>query len=166
MRSGRRSLRADAMAARSRPDIADRRQWSNLDIRGRRQRAMAPRARQRRSLDSASAVEAASRSNQPQALQTRMAMLADNDVVMHGNAERLGDIDDRLGHLDVGLRGRWIAGRMVVHQDYGGRRQFQRALDYFARIDRRVIDGAGLLHLVCDQLVALVEKQQSELLFV
>ena len=31
-----------------------------------------------------------------------MAFLADDDVVVHRDAERLGDIDDRLRHLDVG----------------------------------------------------------------
>ena len=54
-------------------------------------------------------------------LQTRMPVLADDDVVVHGNAERGGDLDDRLGHMDVGLRGRRIAGGMVVHQDQRGR---------------------------------------------
>src|SRR3954453_7136774 len=53
---------------------------------------------------------------------------------------------------------------MVVHQDQRGRGQFQRALDHLARIDRGVIDGAGLLHLVGDELVALVEEQQAKLL--
>ena len=76
----------------------------------------------------------------------------------------LGDIDDRLRHLDVGVRRRRIAGRMIVHQDQRGSRQFERALDHFARIDRRVIDGADLLQFVGDELVALVEKQHAELL--
>ena len=53
---------------------------------------------------------------------------------------------------------------MIVHEDHRGGRQFERALDHFARIDRRVIDRAGLLHLVGDQLIALVEKQDAELL--
>ena len=30
-----------------------------------------------------------------------MPVLADDDVVVHGNAERGGDLDDRLGHVDV-----------------------------------------------------------------
>jgi hypothetical protein len=47
--------------------------------------------------------------------QTRMPVLADDDVVVHGNAERGGDLDDRLGHMDIGLRWRWVAG-VVVHQ--------------------------------------------------
>ena len=45
-------------------------------------------------------------------------------------------------------------------------RQFERALDHLARIDRRVVDGAGLLQLVGDELVALVEEQDAELLLV
>lgn len=45
-----------------------------------------------------------------------MPVLADNDVVVHGDAERRGDVDDRLGHLNVGLRRRRIAGGMVVEQ--------------------------------------------------
>ena len=44
-----------------------------------------------------------------------MPVLADNDVIMHRYAERPGDVDDRAGHLDVRLRWRRIAGRMVVH---------------------------------------------------
>lgn len=41
--------------------------------------------------------------------QARMPVLADDDVIVHGNAQRLGDVDDGLGHLDVGLRGGGIA---------------------------------------------------------
>lgn len=44
-----------------------------------------------------------------------MPVLADNDVIVHRDAERLGDVDDRLGHIDVGARGRGVATRMVVH---------------------------------------------------
>ena len=42
--------------------------------------------------------------------QTGMAVLADDDVVVHGDAERGGNVDDRLGHLNIRLRGRRIAG--------------------------------------------------------
>ena len=45
-----------------------------------------------------------------------MTVLADDDVVVHGNAERGGDLDDRLGHMDIGLRGRGIAGGRDVHR--------------------------------------------------
>src|ERR1035438_1439919 len=50
-------------------------------------------------------------------LQTGMPVLADDDVVVHGNAKRSSDIDDRFRHLDVGLRRCRIAGGMVVDQD-------------------------------------------------
>jgi hypothetical protein len=38
-----------------------------------------------------------------------MAASVHDDVVVHGDAERLCDVDDRFRHLDVGLRGRGIA---------------------------------------------------------
>ena len=45
-----------------------------------------------------------------------MSLLANNDVVVHGDAERLCDFDDRLRHLDVRARRRWIATRMIVQE--------------------------------------------------
>jgi len=39
---------------------------------------------------------------------------ADDDMVMHGNAERGRDVDDCLRHQDVGLRRRGIAARVVA----------------------------------------------------
>jgi hypothetical protein len=48
-----------------------------------------------------------------------MAVLADDQVVVHRDAERLGDLDDRLRHLDVGARGRRIAGGMVCRTKLG-----------------------------------------------
>ena len=53
---------------------------------------------------------------------------------------------------------------MIVHQDHRGGGKLERALDHLARIDRCVIDGAGLLLLVGDEVVALVEKQDAEVL--
>ena len=50
---------------------------------------------------------------------------------------------------------------MVVHQDHGGGGEFERAFDHLARIDRGVIDGAGLVRLVGDQVVTLVEEQNA-----
>ena len=43
-----------------------------------------------------------------------MPVLADDDVIVHGNAERGGDVDDRFRYLDVGLRRRGIAGGVVM----------------------------------------------------
>ena len=54
------------------------------------------------------------RLNQLHSFQTRMAVLADDDVVVHGNAERCCNLDDRLGHVDIRLRRRRIAGGVVV----------------------------------------------------
>lgn len=47
-----------------------------------------------------------------------MAVPSDDDVVVHGNAEWRRDVDNRFGHLDVGLRGRRIATWMVVHHNH------------------------------------------------
>ena len=44
------------------------------------------------------------RLDQFKAFQARVAVFADDDMVVHGNAERLCDVDNRLRHLDVGLR--------------------------------------------------------------
>ncbi len=38
--------------------------------------------------------------NQLQPLEARMLFLANNDVIMHRNIERLGDVDDRLRYLE------------------------------------------------------------------
>ena len=62
-----------------------------------------------------------------------MAVLADDDVVVDGNAEGASDFDNRLRHLDVRARGRGIAGGMVVHEDDRGGGEFERALDHLAR---------------------------------
>src|SRR3954464_1207173 len=97
-------------------------------------------------------------SNQLHPLHAGVPVLADDNVVVHDDAERGGDVDDGAGHLDVGLRRRGVAGGVVVHQDDGGGGQFQRAFYHFAGIDRGVVHGAGLLQLVRDQLVALVEE--------
>ena len=37
-----------------------------------------------------------------------MAFLADDDVVMYGDAQRLGSLDNHLGHVDVGARWRRV----------------------------------------------------------
>ena len=44
-----------------------------------------------------------------------MPILADDEVIVNRNAEWARHRDDLLRHLDVGLRGRRIARRMVVH---------------------------------------------------
>ena len=59
------------------------------------------------------------RLDQFKAFQARVAVFADDDVVVHGNAERGGDVHDRFRHLDIRLRRRRVAGGMVVQQTTG-----------------------------------------------
>jgi hypothetical protein len=47
-----------------------------------------------------------------------MPVLADDDVVVHGNAERGGDLDDRLGHVNIGPRGRRMEGWLCTNLYY------------------------------------------------
>ena len=55
-------------------------------------------------------------SHQLQRLETRVAVLADDEVVVHGNAQWPRDLDDGPRHVDVGARGSGIAGGMVVQE--------------------------------------------------
>jgi hypothetical protein len=41
-------------------------------------------------------------------------LLADDDVIVHGDAERRGYGDDLLRHLHIGVRRRGIARRVIV----------------------------------------------------
>ena len=43
-----------------------------------------------------------------------MAFTADDDVIVDGDAEGAGGVDDGPGHLDVGARGGRVAGRVVM----------------------------------------------------
>jgi hypothetical protein len=48
-------------------------------------------------------------SHQLQRLETRMPVAADDEVVVHRNAQWPRDLDDRPRHVDVGARGGGIA---------------------------------------------------------
>lgn len=43
-----------------------------------------------------------------------MAFARDDDVVVHDNAQRLGDLDNGVCHGDIGARGRGVAGWVIV----------------------------------------------------
>jgi hypothetical protein len=58
----------------------------------------------------------------------------------------------------VGSPEGWLCTRMMAVEASSSAR-----LHHFARIDRRVVDRALLLHLVGDQLVLLVEEEDAEL---
>ena len=51
-----------------------------------------------------------------------MPVPADDDVVVHGNAERGGDVDDRLGHLDIRVqrRGSYFGDKTLRINDASG----------------------------------------------
>jgi hypothetical protein len=53
--------------------------------------------------------------NQPQSLQARVAVLADDQMIMHGNFEGFAHRDDLMGEMDVVGRRLRIAGWMIVH---------------------------------------------------
>ena len=56
------------------------------------------------------------RLDQHEPAEAGVALLADDDVVVHHDAERLRGSDDLLGHLDVGARRRRIARGVIVHE--------------------------------------------------
>ena len=72
---------------------------------------------------------------------------ADDQMVVHGHAERGGGFDDLLSHRDIRLRRCRVARGMVVHQDQSGRAEFERTFDHLAGINRRMVDcgGSGFL---------------------
>src|SRR5690349_17812018 len=82
---------------------------------------------------------------QPEAAEARMALAADDEVIVDCDAERLGGGANLLGHLDVVARRLGIARWVIVHEDEGARLVVQGALHHLARIDRRVVDRAALL---------------------
>lgn len=53
--------------------------------------------------------------DQSQSTEAGMAVLPDNDMIMHRDVECFGSVDELLGHIDVGARWCGITGRMVVH---------------------------------------------------
>jgi hypothetical protein len=45
-----------------------------------------------------------------------VAVLADDEMIVHGDAERARDLDDRPCHVDIGARRGRVAGGMVVQE--------------------------------------------------
>jgi hypothetical protein len=48
-----------------------------------------------------------------------MTLTADDEMVVHGYAERAGGGNDLVGHVDVRAGGRGVARGVVVHEDNG-----------------------------------------------
>jgi hypothetical protein len=45
-----------------------------------------------------------------------VAVLADDEMIVHGDPERARDLDDRPCHVDISARGSRVAGGMVVQE--------------------------------------------------
>jgi hypothetical protein len=56
---------------------------------------------------------------QLQPFQAGVTVLTDDDVIVHGNAQGLRVLDNHARHLDVGVRGRRLAGGMVMPPNHG-----------------------------------------------
>src|SRR6476620_319143 len=93
-----------------------------------------------------------------------MPIPGDDDVVMDSDPKQLADLVNLLGHVDVGPGRGGVAGRMVVHEDAAGSMQFDGSPQNLTRVHRRMIYRAFGQDLVSDQVVALVEVENAELL--
>ena len=88
-----------------------------------------------------------------------MALLADNQMIMHRDIERFADLHDLVGQTDV-VGGRLRITRwVVVHENQGAGAELERPAQDLPWIDGRMIDGAGAQHLIGDEAVLLVEEQ-------
>ena len=90
-------------------------------------------------------------------------VLADDDVVVDCDAERLCRVDDLARHFDVGVGGRRVAGGVVVDQDQRAGVEFQGAFDHLARVDGDMVNRAFGLFLIGDQHVLAVKEEDAEL---
>ena len=93
--------------------------------------------------------------------ETGGAGFGDDDVIVEADTELFGHLFHFQGHFDIAPRRLGIAGWVIVHHDDRGGAQIQRPFHHFAGIDRGMIDGAGLLQLVGDHHVLLVEIEQA-----
>ena len=91
-----------------------------------------------------------------QALEACVAASADNDVIVNLNSQFLGRLHDPVRHFYIGAGGGGVARGMIMDENDGTGRKLQSPLDNFARVNRRVIDRAFLLHLIGDEQVLLV----------
>ena len=85
-------------------------------------------------------------------------------MIVHHDVKARCCRDDVSGELDVGGGRLRIAAWVIVHQDHGGRAEFQSAFDDFARIGGGLIDLSAVLDLIGDQMVLFVQEQNAEML--
>ncbi len=56
------------------------------------------------------------RSHQPQPFKAGVALPPNNNMIVHGDPERLSGLHDQSCHINVRFRRRWIAAWMIVDQ--------------------------------------------------
>ena len=105
-----------------------------------------------------------SSSHQAKATKARMAIPCNDDMVVDSDTKQPANLDDLLGHVDIGPGWRGVARRVIVDEHAAGGVQLDCAPQNLPRIHRRVVHSALVHDLVGDQVVALVEVQHAELL--
>src|ERR1700730_519732 len=103
-------------------------------------------------------------SHQPESAEAGMPIARDDHVVLDRDAEQVANLDHLLGHVDIGPRWRWVTGRVVVHEHAAGGVQFYCFSQNLAWIHRRMIHRPLMHDLVSNQVVALVQEENPELL--
>lgn len=93
-----------------------------------------------------------------------MGSVPDHDVVVQLNFESPGGRLQFSRHLDVGPGRFGIATWMIMDRDQRSGVESQGTLQDLTWVNRRVIDRATLLHLVGDEIVLGIKKQDSKLL--
>ena len=78
-------------------------------------------------------------------------------MVQHFDLDKVEHLFQLLSDLEVRLRGFGDTARVIVGEDNGGGVVLERLFEYFARVDRRTIDGAAEKVFAGDELVALIQ---------
>ena len=89
-------------------------------------------------------------------------MIAQNNVIQATHVNHVQGLLQALGQIQVGLTGRWVAGRMIVRQYHCRRLMVQNGLDDFTGVYRGLIQGAGKERDKGDKMVLLVQQDQTK----
>lgn len=69
-----------------------------------------------------------------------MALLTDNDMVVHRHAKQSARFHNAVGNLNVGAARLRVSARVIMRQNYRHRTDVQRTADDFTRVDRSLVD--------------------------
>ena len=92
----------------------------------------------------------------------QMPLAADNDVVGHLDAENTARFHEPLRHANVGIRWRWVAARMVVHEDDTVRRADDCRPKHFAWMRHRLIQRADADEVMAPHAPLGVEQEDGK----